>query len=347
LIRIERIVASAVVNFRRNVVSKVPHMADLPLLRFTPILREYLWGGRRLAEFGKPIGSGDHYAESWEIVDHGGDQSVVTDGPLRGTTLHQIVTQHGPLLFGRHYPLRQFPLLFKFLDCQKTLSVQVHPNDCQAALLSPPDLGKTEAWVILAAEPGSQVFAGLKPGVDRNALERALADGNCDRCLYEFKPHVGDCVFIEAGTVHALGAGLLVAEIQQASDTTFRLFDWNRVDRDGKPRALHIEESLETIDFRRGPVGPVVPIVTPQPHVEHLVTSDKFVLDRWKMESRAPLAVDNRFHILSLIEGRARVSAHDCRHELRRGDTVLVPACMNVVEIEPQGRAALLDAYLP
>jgi mannose-6-phosphate isomerase len=322
-------------------------MVDLPLLRFKPILREYLWGGRRLADLGKSIGDGEHYAESWEIVDHGSDQSVVSDGSLRGTTLRQIVTQHGPLLFGRHYPQRQFPLLFKFLDCQKTLSVQVHPNDYQAARLHPPDLGKTEAWVILGAEPGSQVFAGLKPGVDRQALEHALADGNCGRCLHEFEPQAGDCVFIEAGTVHALGAGLLVAEIQQASDTTFRLFDWNRLDRDGKPRALHIDESLETIDFGRGPVGAVVPTATPLPHVVHLVTSDKFVLDRWQIESCAPLAVDDRFHILSVIEGIARVSAKDWRHELCRGDTVLIPACMTVLEIEPQGRAVLLDAYLP
>ena len=322
-------------------------MSKLPLLRFTPILREYLWGGRRLAELGKPIGDGDHYAESWEIVDHGDDQSVVTNGPLRGTTLHQIVTHDGRALFGRHFPQRLFPLLFKFLDCQKTLSVQVHPNDAQAARLNPPDLGKTEAWVILAAERGSQVFAGLKPRVGRNELARALDDGTCDQCLNAFEPHVGDCVFLEAGTVHALGAGLLVAEIQQASDTTFRLFDWNRVDRDGKPRPLHVKQSLDTIDFNRGPVGPVVPTATPQPNVEHLVRSDKFVLDRWQMESRAPLVVDDRFHILAVIEGRARVSADDCQHELRRGDTMLVPAGINVVDIEPQERTVLLDAYLP
>src|SRR5687767_88385 len=115
---------------------------QLPLLQFKPLLREYIWGGRRLAELGKPLGDGDHYAESWEIVDHGADQSVVTDSPLAGTTLHELVTQHGAALLGRHHPQKQFPLLFKYLDCQRTLSVQVHPNDAQAAKLDPPDLGK-------------------------------------------------------------------------------------------------------------------------------------------------------------------------------------------------------------
>ena len=151
-------------------------MTELPLLRFNPILREYLWGGRRLGtDLGKPIGDGPHYAESWEVVDHGADQSIVADGPLAGKTLHELVTQEGRAIFGRHHPRHQFPLLLKFLDCHQTLSVQVHPNDEQAAKLNPPDLGKTEAWVVLAAEPGSKIYAGLKPGVDRQTLERELS----------------------------------------------------------------------------------------------------------------------------------------------------------------------------
>src|SRR5204863_3257866 len=184
---------------------------------------------------------------------------------------HELVMQEGPALFGRHYPRDQFPLLLKFLDCNQTLSVQVHPNDEQAAKLDPPDLGKTEAWVVLAADPGSKIYAGLKPGVDRQTLEAAVANGRCEKCLHEFEPHVGDCVFIEAGTVHALGAGLLVAEIQQASDTTYRLFDWNRVDRDGKPRQLHVEEALDVTDYTRGPVNPLTPKRTADHEIELLV----------------------------------------------------------------------------
>jgi mannose-6-phosphate isomerase len=324
-------------------------MNTLPPLRFRPILREYLWGGRRLGtELGKPIGEGTTYAESWEVVDHGADQSIVADGPFAGTSLHEIVTQHGRALFGRHYPQRQFPLLFKFLDACQTLSVQVHPNDSQAAKLDPPDLGKTEAWVVLAAEPGSKIYAGLQPGVDRATLERELSAGTCDTCLHSFEPEVGDCILIEAGTVHAIGAGLLVAEIQQASDTTFRLFDWNRVDRDGRPRELHIEQALAVIDFHRGPVSPQAPRRTERPETVRLVACDKFTLDCRRIEQPTAIANDGRFHVLAVIEGFVRLACDgDKDHSLRRGSTVLLPASCDSAEVVPQGRVVLLDMYLP
>jgi mannose-6-phosphate isomerase len=322
-------------------------MTHLPPLRFKPILREYLWGGRRLAELGKPLGDGRHYAESWEVVDHGADQSVVAEGPLAGISLHELVAGHGQALFGRHHPQIQFPLLFKFLDCQQTLSVQVHPNDAQAAQLHPPDLGKTEAWVVLAAEPGSKIYAGLKPGVGRAALEHAVAVGTCDECLHHFAPQPDDCVLIEAGTVHALGAGLVIAEIQQASDTTFRLFDWNRIDRDGKPRRLHVQESLETIDYTRGPVEPHRPTATDRPNVERLVACNKFILDRWRLDGVEQSANDDRFHVLAVVEGGVAVGADGGAVELPKGGTLLVPANCREIALRPRGRAILLDIYLP
>jgi mannose-6-phosphate isomerase len=317
-------------------------------LRFEPILRQYLWGGRRLeTELNKELGPGDTYAESWEIVDHGDDQSVVAAGALLGTTLHELVVTQGKALFGRHHPQRQFPLLFKLLDAQRTLSVQVHPNDEQAARLDPPDLGKTEAWVVLGAEPGSKIYAGLKPGVDRAQLAAAVKRGVCDECLHQFEPAVGDCVFIEAGTVHALGEGLLIAEIQQASDTTFRLFDWNRVDRDGKPRPLHIQESLDTIDFARGPVRPRTPKPTAQPHVQRLVTCDKFILDRWRIDRPMPFVSDRRFHIFCVIEGEVEVAADDALWRIVRGSTLLFPASCGDVQFMPRPNAVMLDMHLP
>jgi mannose-6-phosphate isomerase len=317
-------------------------------LRFNPILREYLWGGRRLGtDLGKPIGNGSHYAESWEVVDHGADQSTVADGPLVGKTLHELVVQEGRAIFGGHYPRDQFPLLLKFLDCNQTLSVQVHPNDEQAAKLNPPDLGKTEAWVVLAAEPGSKIYAGLKPGVNRRTLEHELARGNCEACLHEFEPRIGDCVLIEAGTVHALGAGLLIAEIQQASDTTYRLFDWNRVDRDGKPRQLHIKQALDVTNYARGPVKPVTPVVTADRDIERLVECDKFILDRLRLSAGRALPEDNRFHVLALIEGAVSISTTNENCNLTRGDSVLVPATTREVNIAPQDRAVILDMYLP
>jgi len=323
-------------------------MSSLPPLRFTPLFKQYLWGGRRLESLlGKQLGPGDHYAESWEVVDHGPDQSVVSAGPLEGTTLHELVTDHGAALFGRHRPPAQFPLLTKFLDAHRTLSVQVHPNDTQAARLDPPDLGKTEAWVVLAADPGSKIYAGLRPGVDRATLAHELDHGTCDKCLHQFEPEIGDCIFIEAGTVHAIGAGLVVAEFQQASDTTYRLFDWNRVDADGRPRQLHVQECLDTIDYTRGPVAPQQPQPTDNSDCERLVACDKFVLDRWICDQPIIGGGDQRFHILAMVAGQAAVTADGHEKSLPRGSTMLVPACCHEYSVQPQGRAILLDMYLP
>ena len=320
-------------------------MEPLYPLRFTTILRRHLWGGRRLdSVLNKQLGPGNDYAESWEIVDHGADQSVVLNGPLAGASLHELTTKHGPALLGRHHPLPAFPLLLKFLDAQQTLSVQVHPNDAQAALLTPPDRGKTEAWYILAAEPGSLIYAGLKRGFDRAALARELNRGTAELCLHRFEPQVGDCVLVPAGTVHAIGAGIVLAEIQQSSDTTYRLHDWNRVGPDGQPRALHIEPALAVTDFQRGPINPLPPQTTERPHISRLVECDKFIWDRWQSDTPQAAGGDDRCHVMAVVEGEVllpRVS-----EPLRKGQTFLLPASLPATLITPLGRATLLDAYL-
>ena len=318
-------------------------------LRFEPLFRRYLWGGRRLGSvLGKPIAEGADYAESWELVDRGPDQSRVAFGPLAGTSLGDLVRDHGDALLGRHHPQQRFPLLIKLLDAQQKLSVQVHPNDEQAARLDPPDLGKTEAWVVLAAEPGSRIYAGLKRGFDRPALERELSRGSCELCLHQFEPRVGDCIFIPAGTVHALGAGLMIAEVQQSSDTTYRLFDWNRVGPDGKPRPLHIAQALDVIDFHHGPVDPVRPTPTAAPDVSRLVACDKFVLDRLELSAPHSFGESDRCHILLVLEGAVVVQGEPSGQPLKLGETVLLPASVGPVEISPAGSpTVLLDAYLP
>lgn len=326
----------------------MPRMTPLYPLRFEPILRRYLWGGRRLADaLGKPLGEGDDYAESWEVCDRPGDQSVVAAGPLRGTTLGELVRTRGRELLGRHWPVPRFPLLFKFLDAQKTLSVQVHPRDEHAARLNPPDFGKTEAWVVLDAQPGSLIYAGLKRGFDRAALERELLRGTCELCLHRFEPKPGDCVFLPAGMVHAIGEGLLIAEIQQSSDVTYRLFDWNRVGADGRPRALHIEQSLEVIDFSLGPAAPQQPRATERPEVERLVECDKFVLERRTFTSTETIGGDDRCHLIALVEGEIEMAGDPDMYRLRKGHTALLPASLDRVQIVPKGRAVLLDVYLP
>ncbi len=323
-------------------------MDDLYPLRFQPVFKRYLWGGRRLGTvLKKPIGPEEDYAESWEISDHPSGQSIVAEGPLKGTSLRQLMESRQEELIGRGFHFERFPLLFKFLDCQRVLSVQVHPDDAQGAKLSPPDLGKTEAWIVLDATPGAVVYAGMKRGFDRDALAREVSRGTTELCLHKFEPQAGDCIFIPAGTVHALGAGLLVAEIMQASDTTFRLYDWNRVGPDGKPRPLHVQQSLATIDYTAGPIDPV----RPQPlrvGVERLVACDKFVLDRWKYDETREfsLTTDGRFRLLAVIAGSIVVAGDPASRPLVAGETMLIPASLGEVKVSVPSTAAVLEVAL-
>lgn len=323
-------------------------MLELYPLRFEPLFRRYLWGGRKLGTLlGKPIGEGSDYAESWEVVDRGQDQSRVANGALAGTTLDELVQKHGKALLGGHDPQARFPLLMKFLDGEKVLSVQVHPDDAMAARLNPPDLGKTEAWVVLSVEPGSFIYAGLKRGFDRAALEREVHRGTCELCLHRIEPRAGDCLFLPAGAVHALGPGLVIVEIQQSSDATFRLFDWNRVGADGRPRPLHIEQSLEAIDYSLGPLSAQKPAATERSFAQRLVECDKFVLDRWQIDKPQTIGGDDRFHIVAVLEGAVEVADDPADKPLSKGQTILLPAEVGECQITPIAATTLLDVYLP
>lgn len=322
--------------------------AALYPLRFQPIFRRYLWGGRRLESvLQKKIGPGNDYAESWEIVDHGTDQSVVAEGPLAGTTLRELNRRFGSELSGSSHTYDSFPLLFKFLDANQKLSVQVHPNDVQAAQQQPPDFGKTEAWFVVHADPGSIVYAGLRPGIDREDLLREIHEGTMERCMHQFEPRAGDCIFIPAGVVHALGAGLVIAEIQESSDTTFRLFDWNRLGPDGKPRALHVEQAMNVIDFDRGPVSPQRPLPTGSSCVKRLVECGHFIWDRWDFSDTQQIGGDGRSHILAVVSGAVHVSRDPSQRPLSRGQTMLLPASLGIVSLAAAEPTVLLDAYVP
>ncbi|MEM9367735.1 MAG: type I phosphomannose isomerase catalytic subunit [Planctomycetota bacterium] len=308
-----------------------------PLLRFEPLLKRILWGGRRLGDvLKKPIGDHVDYAESWEIVDHGTDQSVVREGVHAGRALGDLFHDEREWLMGQswcasHPAADRFPLLLKYLDCNRVLSVQVHPNDEQGAHLDPPDLGKTEAWYVVHAEPESVIYAGLKEGINRDRLAECVAAGTTEDALHSFRPSAGDCVFIPAGTVHALGGGLLIAELQQSSDTTFRLFDWNRVGADGQPRQLHIEESLAVTDFERGPVDPVKPSAD-----GGLVACDKFELQLHDESdaSRFTIGGDGRCHVLTMVGGSAQlIDAEGATTDVCTGESVLLPAASGVIQV--------------
>lgn len=297
-------------------------------LTFRPVLKQTIWGGRKLGDrLGKPIGPENDYAESWEVVDHGPDQSVVEHGDLAGMTLGELIRDHAVWLMGDDFEnTGSFPLLLKYLDCNRVLSVQVHPDDAYAQEMTPPDLGKTEAWYVVDAEPGGLIYAGLKPGVDQARLRQAVEAGETEDVLHSFQPEPGDVVFIPAGTVHALGAGLLIAEIQQSSDTTFRLFDWNRVDANGDSRPLHIEPSLEVTDYDSGPVDASKPDQGLSGW-QTLVACDKFRLKSLE-RGDAEVGGDGKFHVLTVPRGRATLRTESETMVLSAGQTVMLPASM-------------------
>lgn len=315
-------------------------------LCFRPLLKRIRWGGTRLGSvLGKPLGTESDYAESWELCDHDTDQSVVVGGDWHGLTLRQLMAMHGRELCGTERRLLQFPLLVKFLDASDRLSVQVHPNDVQARFFNPHENGKTEAWVILDARPDSRIYAGLKRGVDEFRLQQHLAAGTVEECLHSYPACAGDCIFIPAGTVHAIGEGILLAEVQQSSDLTFRLHDWGRFGADGQPRPLHIEESLVCIDFDRGPVDPVTPCRLSRDS-EELVASEFFTLRRHTIHDSFHFTNDGRFHALLVLGGDGTLTCDGNKQPLQTGSTLLLPASCPPALIEPRGELILLDAFL-
>jgi mannose-6-phosphate isomerase len=326
-------------------------------LRFEPYLRPKPWGGRRLAErLGKRLPEDGRYGESWEISGQSHHVSVVAEGPLQGMPLTELWRQSGPQLLGRSVAEgAPFPLLIKFLDCDDVFSVQVHPNDSAAQKLRGEAVGKTEVWVVLDAAPTARIYAGLKAAVTRSDLERSLDIETVAECLHQFTPRPGDCVFLPAGTVHAAGGGVLLAEVQQSSDITFRLFDWNRRDAEGKTRPLHRAEALESIDWSIGPVDPVSPVALEAeikvPGSERLIGCRYFQLDRRRLHYELPNPYPECMSIWMLIEGSAELQqpGSGYRRQFHCGETVLIPAAGSQISWIPVANSAamLLAATVP
>lgn len=334
-----------------------PHFALRPAtmhpLRFEPIIKRLIWGGNRLGTvLRKPIGEGSQYAESWELSDHRTDVSVVADGPLAGMSLRDLVRYRTEELLGDSLShLRQFPLLVKYIDAEQVLSVQVHPDDERGRRLAN-DNGKTETWVVIAAEPGSVIYAGLKPGVTREAFAAAIEAGEVEPLLHKIPATPGDCILIPAGIVHAIGAGVMLAEIQQMSDATFRVFDWNRLGVDGKPRPLHIAQALESIDFEAGPVEPIAPVATSLADgsgtVEILSRTEYFALERFHLQGPTEIGRTDRFTIVLAIDGDVRVEVDGASRIVPFGETALLPASIGPCRIAPAGgRATVVTCIVP
>jgi mannose-6-phosphate isomerase len=328
-------------------------MDRLPILLFEPLLKELVWGGRRLGEVlerqlpgQKPIG------ESWEVVDLPGDQSVVRGGPLAGLSLEELGARHGPDLLGEAALLDgRFPVLVKFIDATQTLSVQVHPTAETCARLGAGARPKTEAWYIIECEPASLLYVGLAPGVDRAGFARAIEEGSVAQLLAQVRVKPGDLIFLPAGTIHAIGAGIVLAEVQQSSDTTFRVFDWNRVGLDGKPRTLHVSQALESIDFsQQGP-----PRASSPPSGRPGLTCDYFQIEKVELIRENPATIQSEGQgplVLVSVHGRGEVTvrAGDESARLTLGQTALVPAGrmkeMGRVELQSTGEATVLSVQV-
>lgn len=314
-------------------------------LRFEPIFKSALWGGRRLADLLPGAPADGPLAEAWLLSDVGDNVSRVADGPLRGVALRELMRERRNDLLGPEFAHHDpFPLLLKFIDARLPLSVQVHPDDATAQRLGAGPRGKTEAWVVVRAEPDSRIWAGLKLGVGRSKFEAALRAGTVEECLHSFAPKPDDCVFLPAGTVHAIGAGLVVFEVQQTSDITYRLHDWGRVDvRTGRPRELHVGAGLASTDFAHGPVQPIPAPAGPTDGTAILVQSRYFHLSRSMHAGPFAVGSHERFTVLVGIEGSAAVRQADERFLIRPGVVLLLPASAGACECVPDGRVTLLQ----
>ena len=313
-------------------------------LRFEPIYQFRLWGGRHLADLlTAPLPGDGPIGEAWMLSDRDDHPSCVADGSLQGQTIGQVLEQFPEQVMGTFAGrFRRFPLLLKFLDVREMLSVQVHPTD--------PATAKTEAWVVLEAGIKSRIYAGLKPGTTAEVLRHALKEGTVADRLACFHPNPGDAVFNPAGMVHSLGGGVVVFEVQQNSDTTFRLFDWNHVDpKTGQPRALQVDQALACINFGQCAGGLVAPVVEQTSPVrrERLFHCDYFWLSRVRGESPFTVGATGVPRVLVCIDGQGQLKHAGATYEIGKGDVFLIPAVLGMCTFQPRGPVNVLEIEIP
>jgi mannose-6-phosphate isomerase len=320
-------------------------------LRFAPLYQYRPWGNGRLGRFLPGLLPGDEpIGEAWLLSDRDEHPSRVAEGPLRGRTVAELMARSTEELLGRlSGRFARFPLLLKLLDVKQKLSVQVHPSDAYPNLIPSGDTGKTEAWVVLETGPCAQVFAGLKEGTTEGRLRRALADGSLVEHLDGFVPHPGDAVLIPAGTIHSL-ADAVVIEVQQNSDVTFRLYDWDRIDpRTLKPRTLQIERAFACADFRQRPIAPLEPRVIERRPVlrESLIHCDQFSVIR--VSGCEPFIVGKADlpRVLVCLAGRCHLEYAGETYCLEEGQLLLCPAVVGECLCRPHGSVSLLEISLP
>ena len=294
-------------------------------LTFQPIFIERMWGGRRLeSEFHKKLPPQKRIGESWEIVDRSEAQSVVVGGPLGGRTLHELWTQQREDIFGDLADTPRFPLLIKILDAQEKLSLQVHPPENVASKLGGEP--KSEFWYVAAANPDAEVFVGFREPITRDMFEEKLRHGTVIDYVHKIAVRAGDAIFLPAGRVHAIGAGNLLIEIQQNSDTTYRVFDWNRADpTTGKQRDLHIQQAIQCIDFKDVQPKPI------QSEGELLISHTLFEIQKWNLVEARETAPLGQFAIVCCLTGNLSCA----EGKLAPGEFFLVQAHLGDRQLKP------------
>jgi mannose-6-phosphate isomerase len=323
-------------------------MTQLPPLMLERKLDSRLWGGHTLGTWLGLRDAPDHLAESWQVYEH----NRVADGPFAKRTLAELAQEYGADLVGTRNFARggaDFPLLAKFIDAADHLSIQVHPDDTYAHTVEAATgfHGKTEAWYILHAEPGADLIHGLSAPSERDAFAAALRDGTLMNLLRRVPARAGETVFVPAGTIHAINAGIMLFEIQQKSDLTYRVYDYNRRDAQGNLRELHIERALDVSNFGEQPPAVIEPQQIDDVRTL-LVTCRYFTMERWDVDRRSNASVDpGSFDILTVIDGATELSWPGGARRLARGESIVLPASLGAYGLAPEGKATLLRCYVP
>ena len=324
-------------------------------LKFKPYLCEKVWGGEKIAPFKGIFTTRNRIGESWEISAVQGHVSVVENGPLAGKSLTDIMKENGAELAGKKVVAKtgtEFPLLIKFIDAKQDLSVQVHPTDELAARIAPGQKGKTEMWYVVGADKGAKLLSGLTQEITPEDYEEKVNDNTITDVLGHYQVHPGDVFFLPAGRIHAIGAGSFVAEIQQTSDITYRIYDYGRLGLDGKPRELHLEKAKEAIDYTVYPdyrtnYTPTKNVETPLVSCKYFTTN---LFDLNKMVSKNLSALDSFVVVMCvagkgvLVDNEGDGSVH--RLDLKQGETVLVPATSSTIEFHPEKSMTCLTSFI-
>lgn len=322
-------------------------MPNIPPLILERRLDSRIWGGDQLGPWLGLADAPPKLAESWQVYEH----NRICGGPFAGQTLAEVVAEYGAALVGSRSFERygaEFPLLAKFIDAAENLSVQVHPDDEYAHRVEAASgfHGKTEAWYILRAAPGAEIIHGLSRPGDRATFAAAVENGALMDLLRRVQVKAGDTIFVPAGTVHAINAGILLFEIQQKSDLTYRVYDYDRLDEQGRPRELHLQQALDVINY-----GPPPQDARPQPLAEGrtlLVECPYFAMERWDLSAARDLATEpESFELLTVIEGSADLVWGETRYRLQTGMSIVLPASLGAYRVQPAPTTTILRCYVP